>query len=81
LILFIFDILVVTLGPYGGTGELFALPVVLAVVALVFAVRARRRLDMLVSALVIAAIPLWILAIIVAFQFMGPLPDNSFMLP
>lgn len=66
----------VNLGGYFA-GEWFVLPVGLAIVALVFAVQARRRLDIVVSALVIAAIPLWFLALIFMFQFVR-LGNSSF---
>jgi len=58
-------------------GEWFVLPVGLALVALVFAVQARRRLDIVVSALVIGAIPLWFVGLIFLIQFVQ-LPNNSF---
>jgi hypothetical protein len=56
---------------------LFVLPVGLALVALVVAVQARRRLDIVVSALVVVAIPLWFLALIFMFQFVH-LNNSSF---
>ncbi len=70
---------VVALLNLGGypDGVLFVLPVVLALVALVFAVQARRWLDIVVSALVVAAIPLWFLALILMFQSVH-LNNNSF---
>lgn len=72
-------LVVVALVNLGGyfAGEWFVLPVGLALVALVFAVQARRRLDILVSALVIVAIPLWFLGLIFLIQFVQ-LPNNSF---
>ena len=57
---------------------MFAVPIGLAIVGLVFAVRARRWLDIVVSPLVIAAIPLFFLALIVLFRFAGPFPSNAF---
>jgi hypothetical protein len=56
----------------------FVLPVGIALVALVVGVRARRRLDVVVSALVVLAIPVWLLGIIVLLQFAHPLSNNSF---
>jgi hypothetical protein len=56
----------------------FVLPIGLAIVSLIVAVRARRRLDIVISALVLAAIPLWLLALIVLFQFTSPLSNNAF---
>jgi hypothetical protein len=53
-------------------------PVLLALVAVFFAVRARRWVDFAVSAFVVLAIPLWLLGIIVLFHFAGPLPNNAF---
>jgi len=58
-------------------GGWFVLPVGLALVAMVFAVQARRRLDIVVSALVIGAIPVWFLGLIFLIQFVQ-LPNNSF---
>jgi hypothetical protein len=63
--------------PYGLSLGLFVLPVGLALVALVVAVQARRRLDIVVSALVVVAIPLWFLALIFMFQFVH-LNNSSF---
>lgn len=72
-------LVVVALVNLGGyfAGEWFVLPVGLALVALVFAVQARRRRDIVVSALVIVAIPLWFLGLIFLVQFVQ-LPKNSF---
>lgn len=55
----------------------FVVPVGMALFALVVAVQARRRLDIVVSALVIVAIPMWFLALIVMFQFVH-LGNGSF---
>ncbi len=54
--------------PYGLPLWLFAVPVLLAVVALVLAVRAERKLDVVVSSLVVIAIPLWLGALVVLFR-------------
>jgi hypothetical protein len=72
-------LVVVALVNLGGyyAGEWFVLPVGLALVALFLAVQARRRLDIVVSALVIAAIPLWFLTLIFVLQFVH-LENNSF---
>ncbi len=72
-------LVVVALVNLGGyyAGEWFVLPVGLALVALFLAVQARRRLDIVVSALVIAAIPLWFLTLIFLLQFVH-LENNSF---
>jgi hypothetical protein len=53
------------------------LPVGLALVALVIGVRARRRWDIVVSGVVVLAIPVWLLGIIVLFQFVH-LSNSSF---
>jgi hypothetical protein len=58
-------------------GGLFVVPIALALIALVVAVRARSRLDIVVSGLVIAAIPLWFLVLILMFQFVH-LGNSSF---
>lgn len=72
-------ILVAAINLGGGPwSNLFALPIGLAIVGLVFAVRAHRRLDIVVSSLVIAAIPLFFLGLIVLFHFAGPFPNNAF---
>jgi hypothetical protein len=63
--------------PYGLPLAYFVLPVGLALVALVLAVQARRWLDIVVSALVVVAIPLWFLALILMFQFVH-LDNRSF---
>ncbi len=60
--------------PYGG---FFVLPVGLALVALVLAVKARERLDIVVSALVVVAVPLWFLTLMFLFQFVR-LDNGSF---
>jgi hypothetical protein len=55
----------------------FVLPVGLGVVGLVFAVKARRRVDVVVSVLVVLALPVWVLILIVGIQFVR-LPNNAF---
>jgi hypothetical protein len=72
-------LVVVALVNVGGyfAGEWFVLPIGLALVALVIAVQARRRLDIVVSALVIVAMPLWLLGLIFMFQLVH-LGSNSF---
>lgn len=55
----------------------FALPVGLAIVALVIGIRARKRLDIVLSALIVVAIPLWFLADVFLLSFMR-LANNSF---
>jgi hypothetical protein len=62
-------------GPWAGW---FVVPVGLALIALVFALRARRWLDVVVSAFVVLAIPLWLLGIVFLLQFTHPLDNNSF---
>lgn len=57
--------------PYGLPLWLFAVPVVLAVVSLVLAVRAERIVDIVVSGLVIVAIPVWVAATIVLLHFVS----------
>jgi ABC-type dipeptide/oligopeptide/nickel transport system permease component len=52
-------------------------PAGLALVGLALAIKARRWVDIVVSALVIAAFPVWLLALIFLIQFVQ-LPDNSF---
>jgi hypothetical protein len=61
-------------GPWAG---FFVPPVGLALVALVFAVRARRWLDVAVSAFVVLALPLWLLGLLFLIQFVH-LENNSF---
>ena len=59
----------------------FLLPVGLAIVSLVVGIVARRRVDIVLSALIILAIPIWILGIIVVIGVTRPLENNSFTLP
>src|SRR5260370_42457503 len=59
----------------------FLFPVGLAVVSLVIGIAARRRVDIVLSALIILAMPIWILGIIVVIGVTRPLDNNSFTLP
>lgn len=59
----------------------FLLPVALAIVSLVVGIVARRRVDIVLSALIILALPLWLLGIIVLLALSPPLANNSFTLP
>jgi hypothetical protein len=59
----------------------FLLPVGLAIASLVIGIAARRRVDIVLSALIILAIPIWILGIIVLLGVTRPLDNNSFTLP
>jgi hypothetical protein len=56
----------------------FLLPVGLAIVSLVVGIVARRRVDIVLSALIILALPIWLLGIIVLLALSPPLPNNSF---
>jgi hypothetical protein len=56
----------------------FLLPVALAIVSLVVGIVARRRVDIIVSALIILALPVWLLGIIVLLALSPPLSNNSF---
>lgn len=56
----------------------FVLPVALAFVTLVIGILARRRVDIVVSALIILALPVWLLGIIVLLALSPPLANNSF---
>ena len=56
----------------------FLLPVALAIVSLVVGIVARRRVDIVLSALIILAIPVWLLGIIVLLALSRPLSNNSF---
>jgi len=60
-----------------NAGWWFVLPVGLAVVGLVFALKARRWRDVVVSAVVVLAIPVWFLALILLFRSVR-LDNNSF---
>ncbi len=53
------------------------LPVGLAVVALVIGVRARQRWDVVISGVVILALPVWLLGLLVLIQF-AHLPNDAF---
>ncbi len=59
----------------------FLYPVGLAIVSLVIGIAARRRVDIVLSALIILAIPIWILGIIIVIGVTRPLENNSFTLP
>ena len=75
LALFIF---VALLNVYGQPdGWWFVLPVGLAVVALVIGVRARRRWDIVISAVVVLAVPVWFAGLLVLIQFVH-LPNDAF---
>jgi len=56
----------------------FLLPVGLAIVSLVVGIVARRRVDIVLSALIILALPVWLLGIIVLVGLSRPLSNNSF---
>ena len=56
----------------------FLLPVGLAIVSLVVGVVARRRVDIVLSALIVLALPVWLLGIIVLLALSPPLSNNSF---
>jgi len=56
----------------------FLLPVALAIVSLVVGVVARRPVDIVVSALIILALPVWLLGMIVLLALSPPLSNNSF---
>ena len=58
----------------------FLYPVGLAIVSLVVGILARRRVDIVLSALIILALPLWLLGILVLFA-LSPSPffeNNAF---
>jgi len=56
----------------------FLLPVGLAIVSLVVGIVARRRVDIVLSALIILALPVWLLGIIVLLALSPLLSNNSF---
>jgi hypothetical protein len=56
----------------------FLLPVGLAIVSLVVGIVARRRLDIVLSALIILALPVWLLGMIVLLALSPPLANNAF---
>ncbi len=56
----------------------FLLPVGLAIVSLVVGIVARRRVDIVLSALIVLALPVWLLGIIVLLALSPPLSNNSF---
>jgi hypothetical protein len=56
----------------------FLLPVGLAIVSLVVGIVARRRVDIVLSALIILTLPIWLLGIIVLLALARPLSNNSF---
>ena len=57
----------------------FFYPVGLAIVSLVIGIAARRRVDIVLSALIILAIPLFFLGIIVLFALAPPVEGNNFL--
>jgi hypothetical protein len=59
----------------------FLPPVGLAIGSLVVGIAARRRVDIVLSALIILAIPIWVVSIIVLLGVTRPLDNNSFTLP
>jgi hypothetical protein len=59
----------------------FVLPVGLAIVSMVVGIVARRRVDIVLSAVIILALPVWLLGIIVLLALSPPLANNSFDLP
>ena len=60
----------------------FLLPVALAIVSLVVGIVARRRVDIVLSALIILAIPIWVLGIIVMLALSpNPLLENNSFSP
>jgi hypothetical protein len=58
-------------------GWWFLLPVGLALVGLVIGVRARRRWDIVISGLVVLALPVWLLGLLILIQFVR-LPNDAF---
>ena len=54
------------------------LPVALAIVSLVVGIVARRRVDIVLSTLIILALPVWLLGIVVLLALSPPLSNNSF---
>jgi hypothetical protein len=59
----------------------FLYPVGLAIVSLVIGIAARRRVDIVLSVLIILAIPLFFLGIIVMFALSpGPILENNALL-
>jgi hypothetical protein len=60
-----------------NAGWWFVLPVGLAVVGLVFALRARRWRDVVASALVVLAVPVWFVVLIFLFHSVR-LDNNAF---
>jgi hypothetical protein len=79
LALFIFVTLINLTGIFASWW--FVLPVALAVVSLVVGILARRRVDIVLSALIILAIPVFFLGIIVLFALAPPLGNNFLGLP
>jgi hypothetical protein len=75
LALFIFVALLNSSGQPDGWW--FVVPVGLAVVAFVIAVRARRRWDIVISTVVVLALPVWLVGLLVLIQFLH-LPNNAF---
>ena len=57
--------------PFGLPLWLFSVPVLLAVVSMVVAVREERIVGVLVSGLVIIAIPLWFVVLVLLFHFVS----------
>jgi hypothetical protein len=79
LALFIFVTLINIAGFFASWWYL--LPVGLAVVSLVIGIVARRRVDIVLSALIILAIPVFFLGIIVLLALWPPLGNNFLDLP
>jgi hypothetical protein len=56
----------------------FLLPIAVAIVSLVVGFVARRRMDIVLSALIILALPIWFLGTIVLLSLLHPMNNNSF---
>jgi hypothetical protein len=56
----------------------FLLPVALAIVSLVVGIAARRRVDIVLSGLIILAVPAFFVGIIVLLALSPPLANNAF---
>ena len=76
LVLFILAALINIGGENASSAFLY--PVGLAIVSLVIGIAARRRVDIVLSALIILALPVWLLGIIVLLALSPPLSNNSF---
>jgi hypothetical protein len=80
LALFIFVTLINVAGFFASWWYL--LPVALAIVSLVIGIVARRRVDIVLSALILLAIPLFFLGIVVLFALSPkPILDNNSFSP